>query len=156
MKYLKIIFEKIGAGLLYGIGFGLVMILFAWGSNWYFAAKNKELMGSNMAGECRSYKNCEDSSGLVVTITKERIADKEFILLGNVKNDGKIKWTSVKLKAELFDKDNNFIDECSEYIDQKVFPNTTVNFKLSCTQCSKVNLEDYNSYKVSIIDGNTY
>ena len=45
-------------------------------------------------------------------------------------------WTSVKVKAELFGKDNNVIDEYSEYIDQNVFPNSMVNIKLSCTKYS--------------------
>ena len=67
-------------------------------------------------GECRRYKRCEDSAGLAVTKTNERIDDKKFILLGNVKNSGKIMWTTVKVKAELFGKDNNVIDEYSEYV----------------------------------------
>lgn len=157
MNVLKMILGKIGAGILYGVGIGLIVALFAWGSSLYFESQNKEIMrGEYNNGECRNYKKCEDKSGLAVTITKERINSEEFIILGNVSNSGDIKWTSVKVKAELFDKGNNFIDECSEYIDQKVFPGQAINFKLSCTKCSKVNMDDYNSYKVSIIDGNTY
>jgi hypothetical protein len=157
VNIVKMILGKIGAGLLYGVGFGIVMALITWGSAVYFESKSKDRVAVDYeTGGCSRYKRCEDSAGLVVTITKERIDDKDFILLGNVKNNGKIKWTSVKLKAELFDKNNNFIDECSEYIDQNVFPNTTVNFKLSCTKCSKIDLQDYNSYKVLIIDGSTY
>jgi len=157
MQFLKMIFGKIGTGLLYGIGFGLVMALVTWGSTMYFESKAESYMDGDIKnGECKSFKKCDEDSGLDVHISSEKIDIDNFTLLGQIKNSGDIKWTSASIKAELFDKDNTFIDECTEYVNQKVFPGTTVNFKLSCSQCSKINLKDYKLYKVSIIDASTY
>lgn len=157
MVFLKKILEKIGTGLAYGIGFGIIMIAIAGGSSLYFENKVDETIYGEVDGdECRNFKQCEETSGLKLKITKERINEEDFILLGKLTNSGVIKWTSAKVKAELFDKEGNFIDECTERVDQKIFPGTEVNFKLSCSKCSKVNLEGYASYKAYIIDGNTW
>ncbi|MFZ5524187.1 MAG: hypothetical protein ACOY9D_08925 [Pseudomonadota bacterium] len=157
MQLLNLIFSRIGTGLLYGIGFGLVMAIITWGSTIYFEQKAESYMdGEINNGECKNFKKCEEKSGLKVHVSSEKIDNENFILLGQIKNDGDIKWTSANIKAELFDKENKFIDQCVEYVNQKVFPGTSINFKLSCTQCSKIDLKGYNSYKISIVDASTY
>ena len=157
MEFLKRFLGKVGTGFSYGIGFGIIIIAISWGSSLYFEKKADEIMSGESDGEnCRDFKKCEESSGLEIKITKERISKTDFVLLGKVKNSGDIKWTSAKIKAELFDEEGNFIDECTESVNQKISPNTEVNFKLSCSSCSKVNLDNYKSYKAFIIDGNTW
>lgn len=157
MKFLKKALEKIGTGLAYGVGFGIIMLVYSWANSLYYENKiDKTVYGNSHGDNCRDFKKCEATSGLKLAITKERIDEEEFILLGKLTNSGDIEWTSVSVKAELFDKEGNFIDECTESVNQKVFPDSEVNFKLSCTKCSKVSLDGYASYKAFIIDGNTW
>jgi len=156
MEFLKKVLAKVGAGIAYGFGIGIILVLVIWGISDYYENKADEMInGSDDPEKCRDYKKCEESSGLSLKITKERI-DEDFVLLGEVKNSGNIEWTSVKVKAELFDQEGNFIDECTERVDQKISPDKVVNFKLSCSSCSKVDLEGYATYKAYIIDGNTW
>ncbi len=157
MNKFGLIFSKIGTGLLYGIGFFIVMAIFMWGSTFYFENKREEMLyGDAESGECKDYKRCMESSGLVLGVTSERITEEEFVLFGNIRNEGNTEWTTVDVQAELFDEEGNYIDECKSYVDKRVFPGETTNFKLDCSKCSTVNLENYHSYKVSITDANTY
>lgn len=156
MELINNALKKIGSGIAYGIGFGIMIFVFSWAAGTYLENEMEEsLNGSEDSEECRNFKKCEESSGLELEITSERI-NEDFVLLGKIKNTGNIKWTSVTVKAELFDKGGQFVDECNELVDQKVFPGKEVNFKLECAGCSKPHLEGYASYKAIIIDGNTW
>jgi len=89
-------------------------------------------------------------------VLSERVTSDEFVLLGEVSNSGDIGWTSVSLKAELFDENEIFIEECTHHINEKVSPQSKVNFKLNCSKCSDVQLANYSSYKIKVTDANTY
>ena len=157
MKIIKLILLKIANGFLAGLGFAVVLAIFYWGAYMIFENKSKEFTVNETGdSECRNFKKCEKEAGLTVKILSERASSEEFVLLGEVSNSGDIDWTSVNLKAELFDENETFIEECTHYINEKVSPQSKVNFKLNCSKCSKIQLENYNSYKIKIVDAGTY
>ena len=156
MDFIKNVFQKIGTGLLYGIGFCLTFFIFSYLFFYVFEKQYEdEYLPANYDENCPTLSDCEDH-GLSVVVTSENISSNEFVLLGKVENEGEIKWTSVSLRAELFDASGKFIEECTEYINRSVPVKDSINFKLSCSNCSPANLESYSSYTLSISDANTY
>ena len=157
MNILKSILLKIANGFLAGVGFAVVLAIFYWGAYWFFE-NNSERYELNETGDdqCRTFKNCEKDTGLTIDVLSERVSSDEFVLLGEVSNSSDINWTSVNLKAELFDEKGSFIEECTHYINEKVSPQSKVNFKLNCSKCSNVQLDSYGSYKIKVTDANTY
>ena len=163
MSIFKNSVNKILTGVFYGLGFCLVLFLFSIASSFYFQqtfsterSTEYSYVSDYDEDKCRSLSEC-DEPGLNFEIVSEKIDTESLILLGKIKNDGDIKWTSVSLKVELFDQDGNFIDECSEYISGGVAPNITENFKISCgSNCSKANLDDYHHYKIKIADAHAF
>lgn len=159
MNFIKAIFVKLGTGFLYGAGF---MIAAAVVGNFTFSymesdmeemERKQEERNKNREEKMRMMsRSYDESAGLSVSIAKERIADDEFTLIGTIENNGDTKWSSVSLKAELFNEDGEFIDECTEYVNQTTIPGSKLNFKLSCGSCSKFQLRDYKSYKLAITD----
>ena len=157
MNIILRILEKIGTGMAYGVGIGIVIFAIGFLSSVYYTSEiEREIYGDSDPDECSDFQDCEESSGLVLEITKEKIDSEDFVLLGKISNTGDIKWTSVKVRAELFDSNGEFIDECSETVDRSISPGSEVNFKLSCTQCSKIDLDDYKSYKAFIVGGHNW
>lgn len=155
MTFLKRVMEKIFDGILYGIGISLVLFAASFViSEVLFSPLMEPEEG--VFAECSEFEDCPEEAGLFLEITGERISSEDFVLLGNVENQSEYDWDSVRVKAEIFDTSGNFIDECSETLDQKLVAGATSNFKLSCGSCKKVNLDDYGSYKAVIIDADNW
>ena len=157
MKIIKDIFIKIGNGFLTGIGFSIAFILFStvmfhFMDNFFF----NDYENTYEEGECYNLKSCDQEHGLSVSIISEDINSQQFLLLGEVINDGDKDWSSIDIKAELFDENNVFIEECKHYVNEKVTAGSKVNFKLNCSQCSTIQLEKYASYQVKITDASYY
>ncbi|KAA3647645.1 MAG: hypothetical protein DWP95_02845 [Proteobacteria bacterium] len=156
---MKTIFIKLGTGFLYGVGF-MIAAGIAAGMAYSFIESDiemkqaqqlerMELQKQNFESMFREY---DETAKLSVSVTKERIQPDEFVLLGVIGNNGDASWSSINLKAELFNEAGEFIDECSHFINQTSAPDSKINFKLSCGSCSKFELRDFKSYKLSIID----
>jgi hypothetical protein len=159
VNFIKLVLSKLGFGFLYGSGF---IIATATIGNFAFSYMEDDINEKKAAMAERDkereeehrlmFRDYDDSAKLKVSISKERIESEEFTLLGTIENNGDAKWSSVSLKAELYNEAGEFIDECSEYVTQTSIPGSKVNFKLSCGSCSKFQLRDYHSYELSITD----
>lgn len=163
MNFIKSIFVKIGAGFLYGAGFFIALALvgsFAIDHIYDSSEENiAEVKAKNLEAEKniqeerrKLYRQFDETALLTALVTKERIDKEEFTLLGTLENKGDAAWSSVKLKAELFNEKGEFIDECSDYVSQTINPGTKINFKLSCSSCRKINFENYHSYKLEVVN----
>ncbi|UUA72353.1 FxLYD domain-containing protein [Cellvibrio sp. QJXJ] len=157
MNFIKSIIFKIGIGFLYGAGFAVAIVVIVSISFSKFSERSMSNMseGKELKKDLKTerefmFREYDESANLVTEITKERISENEFTLLGTLKNNGNANWSSINLKAELFNKDGEFIETCSEYISDKSSPGSSINFKLSCGNCSKLQLEEYHSYKLTI------
>jgi hypothetical protein len=153
MSFITNVLLKIGIGFLYGLGFAVAIAIISSISLSHFSKKtvySENEMESFKAERDLIFKEYDENAKLVPEVTKEKISVNEFTLIGALKNDGDSNWSSINLKAEIFNKNGEFIEECSEYISDNSSPGSTINFKLSCGNCSKLQLEDYHSYKLSI------
>lgn len=151
---------QISAGFFHGIGFMLATTIVG-----FFAFS---FMKSNVEGEKQNLvekskkiekdlslilRQYDESAKLTISVTKEKIDQNEFTLLGTISNKGDGKWSAITVKAELFNETGQFINECSQFINQNSIPGSTINFKLSCsnTYYSKFELHGYSSYKIGIV-----
>lgn len=150
MDIIKLIFGKLGAGILYGVGFFIGLAIIGSLAMPYFESKieeeNDEMMSS-------FYIEYDDNAKLEAKVNSENIGNGEFTLLGELLNNGEHTWSSVILKAELYDESGEFIEECEEYINQTSQPGSTINFKLSCgSKCSAIQIDKYASYKLLVVN----
>lgn len=173
MNFLKGLVAKLGTGFLYGIGF--VIALRGIGSLAFDFYQPKERQTKYESATARETSEKEigegkeradqpdgqfasvfvryDESGMLsAKVTRERVGNGEFTLLGTVENNGKNIWTMINLKADLYDKTGNFIEQCEEYANERLSPGKRTNFKLSCGNCSKLSLDGYDNYKLTIVD----
>lgn len=157
MSFIKNILLKIGTGFLYGAGFSIAFIIISSFSFSYFLDRPKETeierteyVETRKSEREKIFKNYDESAKLITEVKKENISENEFTLIGSLRNEGDSNWSYIKLKAEIFNKNGEFIDQCSEFITEKSSPGSSINFKLSCGNCSKFTLEGYDSYKLSI------
>jgi len=150
MNFIKGVLNKLGAGFLYGAGFIVgVSIISIYGMPYFqdIMIKESEEKMSSM------FIEYDESANLITKVTDENIGNGEFKLLGNIENKGNKSWSSISLKAELYDQDGNFIEQCEEYVQQTSKPESIINFKLSCgSKCTKLQIEKYKTYKLFITD----
>ncbi len=116
----------------------------------YFESKMEEDTEERMSSIFIEY---DESSKLDAEVKSEDIGNGEFTLIGELSNSGEHTWSSISLKAELYDEAGAFIEECDEYIRQTSRPGSVINFKLSCgSKCSALQIEKYASYKLLVVD----
>lgn len=139
MTKIKEILEKIGTGLLYGIGIGISAGILNTLISQYFWVKN--IMEGNDA-----------SNKLVITEHRDIHRNNNVYIFGTMKNKTNETVRSFRLEADFYDTNGTFIEKCEQYI--TTFPPTkTYNFKISCDSCKSEKLFDYQSYKVYVTEG---
>ena len=149
MNFLKDTILRLFHGLLYGFGFMLAIVFVGYFAlpDWYTESSYE----SDDDTYSYLHKEYDETAKLDLDIREERIDEEEFILLGEIQNEGDTSWSMITLKAELFDIDGNFIDRCEEYIMDTSRPGEAINFKMSCgSQCSSFALKEYDHYKIEI------
>jgi len=77
------------------------------------------------------------------------------MILGSIKNTGKEKISSVKLEAEFFNSNGDFVYEESEYISKRLAPNETENFAIKCG-CANRKFPEYTKVVVRVVSASNY
>lgn len=150
MDIIKKILGKLGAGILYGVGFFTGIAILVSIAMPYFESR---IEGNSEETYSSMFIEYDESAKLEAKVNSENIGNGEFTLIGELSNKGEHTWSSVNLKAELYDESGAFIEECEEYIRQASRPGSIINFKLSCgSKCSAIQIEKYSSYKLLVVD----
>ena len=97
-------------------------------------------------------KSFDEDSGLEVTNHKCVEEGGHICILGQVKNVGQTKWSSIQVKAEFFDQSGNFVESGTEILFGPLKPGKTENFKMKILGLKRSSFSDY---KVSVIDAST-
>ena len=127
--------RKVGAGALYGLGFGLVMI-----ATVHFATEGME----------SSIFNDKIADSVIITRHEETKLPDSTYILGAIENRGSKPARTVRITIDFFDKQGKFIDQCHDYVHGTLNPGESRNFKLSCN-CSKDKLPmEHASYKLVV------
>lgn len=102
-------------------------------------------------------KNYDSEEGkLVIENEKNERFKDGIIITGVLKNTDEIKWSGINLELELFDKQGNFVHECSEYISQTIEPGMSENFKVTCKGCKKTNIPEFATWKLKVVNAHSY
>jgi len=133
----KNVIAKIGTGLLYGIGIGVIA-----GPIYYFTSVK---MMDSVWNEAALQK---------VSIGKHQEVrrGKNFVILGSVENQGAESIRTLIIQVDLFDKNGQFVGQCSEYMIGALKPHEPRNFQVSCggSKDDKPVVE-HQSYKVYVV-----
>jgi len=135
-EMLRSAFQKIGIGLLYGIGIGA-----SFGAITYFMT---EQMTASMWNDAALEK-------VVVAKHEEVKRDAAVFILGTVENRSSEAVRAVSIQVDLFDQDGKFVDQCAEYLRGTLKPGESRNFKVSCGGCKERPSVAHASYKVRVI-----
>lgn len=137
---IKELFQKIGIGLLYGIGFGIGAGILNIAVNQYFWS-DSFFNERNMA-----------EKNLLITEHRDIQRNNNTYIFGTLENQTDEPVRSFDVQADFFDSNGTFIEQCRTYI--ATFPTSkTYNFKIACDHCDKNPPIKYSSYKVYVNDG---
>lgn len=136
MSLLKNTFRKIGEGMLFGIGFGLVV-----GFIYYYISNQMMISMWN------------DHALEQVVITKhEKVKRNETVLvLGSVENQGSDPVRTMTIQVDLLDTNGKFVEQCSTYLTGTLKAGEIRNFKVSCGGCKDNPIVQHESYKVYVV-----
>jgi hypothetical protein len=139
--------ERIGHGLLFGIGFAFAYLVFSHlFTQWQMASLEESVFDETM------FKEYGSDAGLTIKAHRPQKAENNSAFIGQVANAGNGTWANVEIVAELFDRDGEFLDKCSSYLDGSIAPGETRNFKVSCPNCPDNPRPAYDSYTLAIRD----
>ena len=138
----KAALAKIGTGLLMGIGFGIAVSAIWYGlTQWQMSQLEDDM-----------FKSYGADAKLSITSHRARVSEAKSDFIGQIVNGGTDTWQSVYLLVELFGKDGQFIDKCSDHMDGSLAPGETRNFKVSCHNCRDSPMPQFNRYEVKIVN----
>lgn len=135
IRLLKDALQKIGVGLLYGIGIGIAVSAIT-----YFMT---EKMTASFMNEAALEK-------IVITRHEKVRRDEAVLILGTLENKASESVRAVSVQVDLFDKDGKFVDQCSEYLRGALKSGESRNFKVSCGGCKDRPVVAHESYKVRV------
>lgn len=144
---LKSVLARIGDGILLGIGAGITIAIILYVQTQWAMASFEE--GLPDAAEFRSYG---PAAKLAVKSHRPQRAEANSAFIGQVANEGDASWNYVQISVELFDKDGQFIDKCTDHLEGTIAPDETRNFKVSCPNCANNPMPAYDSYEVAVVD----
>jgi len=136
IELVKRALRNIGAGVLYGIGIGISA-----GAMIYVV---EQRMTASVWNDAALEK-------LVITKHQEVMRDQAVFILGTVENQGSDAVRAVSIEIDLFGKDGEFVDQCSEYLKGALKPGEARNFKVSCGGCKERPVVAHESYKVRVL-----
>lgn len=138
---MKTLFAKLIYGFLFGIGLSLAIFVSAYTFQEMF-------MRSFLTEHITESAEVDYSkSDLVLTNHQERKIDNGVIVLGAIENTGTAKWGQITLEAELFDKNEKFVEECSGYTISGLKPGQKENFKIKCGGVGCVSANKFPEYE---------
>ncbi|WP_339414467.1 FxLYD domain-containing protein [Pseudomonas sp. EA_35y_Pfl2_R5] len=147
--------SKIKNGLLIGVGLLLPITAGVWAGN----------MLVNYVSSSESYESDDYSGYSELTtdyaelISVEKFTDKskdgKVNILGTITNKGEVSVGSIKLEAEFFNNEGEFVQEQSTYISKKLAPNESENFQITCT-CKGQSLPEYTKITVRTVSAHSF
>jgi len=136
MNIIKNMFNKVGAGALYGIGFGITF-----GAFYYFISEQMiDSVWNDDALEQISIKNHEKVN-----------RDENVLILGSVENEGAESVRTLSIQVDLINKEGKFVEQCSTYLKGALKPGEKRNFKVICGDGKNKPVVEHETYKVYIL-----
>lgn len=134
METIKSLLKKLGGGLVIGIVAGATAGLI-------FSVASIAISQSVWRGDAEVIKQA--------TITNDREVNRngKTIILGTVKNNSEDSMRMFEIKADLYDENGTFVEQCTEYI-SNLHGGKQTNFKITCKSCDSNTTIEHASYKI--------
>jgi len=140
-------------GLIFGSGFTIAAIALA-AISIFLIPWDRGIASQTTQIMEESTKSFMSAEGVKVLAHEKVIRGDEVVILGTLKNEGQATARSFSIEAELFDKDNKFVELCRDsFFGSSVEPGEGRNFKVSCGGCRNRPVPEHASYKVRITSG---
>ncbi len=97
-----------------------------------------------------------DKEQIVINEYKDAYNGNQVMITGSLTNTAEGTANSIELEAEMYDKQGEFVHECSEYISDAVEPGKTENFQIKCGGCSDKLIPKYESVKVRVVSVSSF
>jgi hypothetical protein len=89
---------------------------------------------------------------IIINEYKDAYTGNQVMITGSLTNTSDATANSIELEAEMYDKNGEFVYECSEYISEAVEPGKTENFQIKCgSGCTDKLIPEYESVKVRVV-----
>ena len=99
--------------------------------------------------------NFNSTDQIEIISHKEKKNGNQLLILGEIKNTGNKKASSIKLEAELFDSNGKFVYECSDYVDKELMPGESENYQIVCG-CGKNPIPEFNKVNLKVVRASSY
>ena len=132
--------KKIKEGALFAIGFTIVAFAISYGY-------------SIIVANFYDYDEFDfGQSTENVEVIESRIEKREnrLVVLGKFQNNGDTKLSSLTITADFFGKDGTFLDQCKEYSSGSLLAGSSAHFRLECSSCADLTLDDVASHDVKV------
>ncbi len=135
--------QKIKEGALFAIGFTIVALTIGYA----YAFIVSKMFDEGDYGFSQPIEN--------IKILESRLEKREnrIVVLGKYKNEGDSKLSSLTIQADFFGASGTFLDQCDEYSSGSLAAGQEAYFKLECSSCADLTLDDIDSHKVSVTSG---
>ena len=132
--------QKIKDGALFAIGFMVVAIALGYAYS-YIAMKFFDASDYGIGVPTDSIK-----------IVESRLEKREnrIVVLGKYRNDGDSSLNNLTIQADFFAADGTFLDQCEDYSSGALAAGQEAYFKLECSSCADLTLDDIDSHKVIV------
>jgi hypothetical protein len=135
MNFIKIVLKKFGSGLFIGITAGIT-------AGFIFAVVSIKMSQS-------FWDSKETLQKLTISQDREIERNGRTVILGNIKNNSDEMVRMYKLKVDLFDVNETFVEQCTEFM-STLHSGKQTNFKVSCKTCDNNKTVKHASYKIYV------
>ena len=147
------IWSTIKKGFWLGIGFviPLTAVMYAGAFLTMFALPSmvEDSFETNMMSEF------DKTAQIKILDYREEMNGQRLLILGAVNNQGPDRVSSIRIEAELFDADDRFVYECSEYISRKLDAGESENFQIRCG-CNDTQVPAHARINLRVVSANSY
>lgn len=91
-------------------------------------------------------------SDLIIQNIEKRYSNGTIEVLGIIENHGSVNWSSIYITAELFGKDNKFLDQLTGRIPANLLPGAKEYFKISAREFPQPRWEAIKDMKIKVAD----
>ncbi|WP_428737571.1 FxLYD domain-containing protein [Sulfurimonas sp.] len=133
MNFIKIFLQKFGNGLFIGLIAGIT-------AGFIFAFVSMKMSQS-------FWVSAETIEKLTISEDREVERNGRTVILGNIKNNSNEMVRMYKLKVDLFDANETFIEQCTEFM-STLHSGKQTNFKVCCKNSDNNKTIQHTSYKI--------
>jgi len=89
---------------------------------------------------------------LTIKDTERRFVNGTIEILGVIENHGKVNWQNIVVQADLYGKDNKFLDHLSTHTSANLLAGSTDHFKISSREFPEARWKAVEDMKVKVSD----